>query len=106
MFDLNDSLRSYAAPVMAQLGDGAPVDYNIREDFSLGDLSEFIRKFADGEGGSICTFTVCNPETFAAAQQDPDQYNLIRVRMGGWTEFFVALFPHHQEQHMRRPLYV
>jgi pyruvate-formate lyase len=25
--------------------------------------------------------------------------------MGGWTEFFVTLFPDHQEQHKRRPLY-
>ena len=31
--------------------------------------------------------------------------NLVRVRMGGWTEFFVALYPVHQEQHKRRPLY-
>lgn len=103
---LNASLRSYANPVMARLGDGAPADYNIPENFPLGDLVKFIRKFANGEGGSICTFTVCDPKTFADAQQNPDLYNLIRVRMGGWTEFFVTLFPHHQEQHKRRPLYV
>jgi pyruvate-formate lyase len=64
-----------------------------------------IRRFANGEGGSICTFTAADPETFAAAQQDPERYNLVRVRMGGWTEFFVALFPDHQEQHKRRPFY-
>jgi pyruvate-formate lyase len=103
---LNDSLRSFANPVMKHFGDGAPVDYNVREDYPPENLVKFIRRFANGEGGSICTFTVCDPETFAAAQQNPDQYNLIRVRMGGWTEFFVALFPHHQEQHKRRPLYV
>jgi len=103
---LNDSLRSYANPVMQHFGDGAPVDYNIPEDYPLENLVNFIRVFANGAGGSICTFTVCDPQTFAAAQQDPDQYNLIRVRMGGWTEFFVTLFPHHQEQHKRRPLYV
>lgn len=103
---LTDSLRSYGNPVMEHFGDGAPVDYNIREDYPVQDLVKFIRRFADGEGGSVCTFTVCDPQTFASAQQNPDQYNLIRVRMGGWTEFFVALFPHHQEQHKRRPLYV
>jgi pyruvate-formate lyase len=103
---LRASLRSYANPVMARFGDGAPVDYNIPEDYPLGDLVKFIQRFANGEGGSICTFTVCDPKTFAAAQHNPDLYNLIRVRMGGWTEFFVTLFPHHQEQHKRRPLYV
>jgi pyruvate-formate lyase len=102
---LHDSLRSYANPVMERLGDGAPIDYNIREDMPLPELVAMIRKFANGEGGSICTFTAADPETFAAAQQNPEQYNLVRVRMGGWTEFFVALFPDHQEQHKRRPLY-
>ena len=40
-----------------------------------------------------------------AAQRDPAAFNLVRVRMGGWTEFFITLFPDHQEQHKRRPLY-
>jgi len=102
---LGDSLRSYRNPVMQRLGDGAPIDYNIPEDFPLADLVTMIRRFANGEGGSICTFTAADPETFAAAQQDPERYNLVRVRMGGWTEFFVALFPDHQEQHKRRPFY-
>jgi pyruvate-formate lyase len=106
IFDLNVSLRSYANPVMTHFGDGAPVDYNIPEDYPVECLMEFIRRFAKGEGSSICTLTVCDPKTFAAAQERPDEYNLIRVRMGGWTEFFVTLFPHHQEQHKRRPLYV
>ncbi|HZG52283.1 MAG TPA: pyruvate formate lyase family protein [Pyrinomonadaceae bacterium] len=104
-YTLDAGLRSYANPVMTRFGDGAPVDYNLPEDFPLKDLVKAIRKFADGKSGSICTFTVGNPETFAAAQKDPDKYNLVRVRMGGWTEFFVALFPDHQEQHKRRPLY-
>jgi pyruvate-formate lyase len=90
---------------MARLGDGAPIDYNIREDLPPSDLARLIRRFANGEGGSICTFTVANPETFAAAQKNPERYNLVRVRMGGWTEFFITLFPDHQEQHKRRPLY-
>jgi pyruvate-formate lyase len=103
---LDDSLRSYNSNVMQRFGDGAPSDYNIPEDFPLADLTGFIRRFANGEGGSVCTFTVADPQTFANAQHDPDNYNLVRVRMGGWTEFFVTLFPDHQEQHKRRPQYV
>jgi pyruvate-formate lyase len=104
-YKLADSLRSYKNPVMARLGDGAPVDYNLPEDFPLPDHVRTLRRFANGDGGSICTFTVADPETFLAAQKDPERYNLVRVRMGGWTEFFVTLFPDHQEQHKRRPLY-
>jgi len=91
--------------VMRRFGDGAPVDYNVGENMPKADLVKILRAFADGEGGSICTVTVADPQTFAAAQRDPEAYNLVRVRMGGWTEFFITLFPDHQEQHKRRPLY-
>ncbi len=104
-YDLGASLRSYHNEVMRRFGDGAPVDYNLREDFPEADLARMLRDFADGKGGSICTFTVADPETLAAAQRAPEAYNLVRVRMGGWTEFFITLFPDHQEQHKRRPLY-
>lgn len=103
--NLKASLGSYANGVMKRFGDGAPVDYNLPEDYPVADLVSMLRAFADGRGGSICTFTVADPETFLAAQRDPERYNLVRVRMGGWTEFFVVLFPDHQEQHKRRPLY-
>lgn len=104
-FQLAESLRSYAHPVMRRFGDGAPVDYNIPEDLPATELKDMLRRFANREGGSICTFTACDPKTFAAAQERPESYNLLRVRMGGWTEFFITLFPNHQEQHKRRPLY-
>jgi pyruvate-formate lyase len=106
IFQLADSMRSYAHPVMHRFGDGAPVDYNIPEGLPVTELKDLLRRFANSKGGSICTFTACDPETFAAAQAQPENYNLVRVRMGGWTEFFITLFPNHQEQHKRRPLYV
>lgn len=102
---LANSFRSYADASMLRLGDGAPADYNIPEDFPLVLLTQQIQAFAHGTGGSIATFTVANPQTLLKAQQHPDEFNLVRVRMGGWTEFFVCLFPEHQEQHRRRPLF-
>jgi pyruvate-formate lyase len=104
-YGLAESLRSYHNASMRRFGDGAPVDYNVREDMPRSELAAMLRAFADGQGGSICTFTVADPETLAAAQRDPEAHNLVRVRMGGWTEFFITLFPDHQEQHKRRPLY-
>jgi hypothetical protein len=37
------------------------------------------------------------------ATRDPEKYDLLRARMGGWSEFFVSMFPAHQAQHQRRP---
>lgn len=99
------SLRSYSNPIAAHFADGMPVDYNVPEYLPLHVLVGMIRSFAAPGGGSICTFTAANPETLAGAVARPDEHNLIRVRMGGWSEFFIALFPAHQSQHMRRPLY-
>ncbi|HEX6041363.1 pyruvate formate lyase family protein, partial [Longimicrobium sp.] len=86
------------------LWDGAPTDMNIREDFPVEALERVLASFAAGQGSNILTITCANPETFAAAATDPEQYDLLRVRMGGWSEFFVAMFPEHQAQHQRRPL--
>lgn len=103
---LAESFRSYADPSIHRLGDGAPVDYNIPENFPPEKLAVYLKGFAEGQSGSIATFTAADPETLLGAQQRPEDFNLVRVRMGGWSEFFVSLFPEHQEQHRRRPLYV
>jgi pyruvate-formate lyase len=103
---LAEGLKSYASPAVSLLSDGAPGDLNLPEDFPVEELVSAIRRFAAGEAGNMMTFTVANPETFLNATQRPEDYNLLRVRMGGWTEFFITLFPDHQEQHRRRPLYV
>lgn len=100
-----DGLESFSDSSINLLSDGAPPDFNIKEDFDEAELSKIIGAFAGGHGGNMLTITVSNPETFASAQENPSDYNLIRVRMGGWTEFFISLFPALQEQHKRRPLF-
>jgi pyruvate-formate lyase len=109
------ALESYADPRIDLLSDGAPADLNIGEDFPKERLLEAMRAFANGRGGNVLTLTVADPATFAAAERatsdetsdayDPDAFNLVRVRMGGWSEYFNALFPAHQAQHRRRPFY-
>src|SRR5881394_2911490 len=89
--NLADSFRSYNNASMSRMGDGAPADYNLPEDFPHSVLTERLRDFSQGKGGSVATFTVVDPQTFVGAQKDPDSFNLVRVRMGGWTEFFVCL---------------
>jgi pyruvate-formate lyase len=66
-------------------------------------LEQALMAFAEGCGSSIMTISCANPETYEQARLDPEKYDLLRVRMGGWSEFFVTMFPAHQAQHQRRP---
>lgn len=102
---LREALSSWNHDSVNRLSDGAPSDFNIAEDFPLETLVEVLRAFADGEGSNIMTVTTASPETLWAAEETPDDYDLIRVRMGGWTEFYSVLFPAHKKQHQRRPVY-
>ena len=89
------------------ISNAAPVDLNIKEDFPLEDLVEFIDRYSKGEVGSnLITVTCVNPDTYQQAVDEPEKYELVRVRMGGWTEYFAAMFPAHQGQHQRRPFFV
>jgi pyruvate-formate lyase len=96
-------MAGFAGPGVESMWDGAPTDFNIREDFPLESLDRALTAFANGRGSSIMTITCANPETYAQAALDPEKYDLLRARMGGWTEFFVTMFPAHQAQHQRRP---
>ena len=54
---------------------------------------------------SFVLVTCADPETFANAQRSPEQYDLIRVRTGGWSEFYIAFFTAHQKHQERRMYY-
>ncbi|MDD5057453.1 MAG: Dyp-type peroxidase [Sideroxydans sp.] len=88
------------------LSNAAPVDVNIREDFPLDELKKVLRQFADSElGSNLLTVTTGDPETYAGAQTLPEKYDLVRVRQGGWSEFYMAMFPQHQQYIIRRPYF-
>ena len=91
-----------------KISNASPVDLNIREDFPEEELVRFITRYAkgDGVGSNLITVSCANPDTYARAEKAPERYELVRVRMGSWTEFFAAMFPPHQEQHKRRPWFV
>lgn len=103
---IKDSDSIEADPIGCGLSNGAPLDINIREDFPKTELVDILKKYAQGEiGSNMMSVSCANPETLLDAQNFPEKYDLIRLRMGGWSEFFVAMFPNHQEQHKRRPLF-
>ncbi|XP_066285311.1 (2S)-3-sulfopropanediol dehydratase-like [Branchiostoma lanceolatum] len=84
---------------------GSEVDLMIREDFPLDKLADFLRHYSDLDvpiGSNVIAITCANPETLEKASKKTDPYELVRVRQGGWTEFFITLFPVHQGQQRRR----
>ena len=103
---LKKSLSSWNNKAFEHFSDGAPADFNIGEDFPLEVLIDVLQDFADGKGGNMMTVTTASTEILCKAKADPEFYNLVRVRMGGWTEFFSVLYGAHKEQHLRRPIYL
>ncbi|WP_373488711.1 pyruvate formate lyase family protein [Blastomonas sp.] len=102
---METAFASWNHPSITRLSDGAPSDFNIAEGTSLTELTDAISAFAQGRGSSIMTVTTASPQTLAAAEKAPLDYDLLRVRMGGWTEFYSVLFADHKRQHRRRPIY-
>jgi pyruvate-formate lyase/deferrochelatase/peroxidase EfeB len=102
------ALKGYSSPAFEYARNiFAPVDIDIPEDFSEEALVAAIKAFGRAElGFNILSISCCDLETMQRALEFPEQYDLIRQRMGGWNEFFVTMFPAHQQQHMRRPLFV
>ena len=96
-------MAGFSGKGVEAMWDGAPNDFNIREDFPVEALEQALMAFANGRGSTIMTITCADPETYEQATKDPEKYDLLRARMGGWTEFFVTMFPAHQAQHQRRP---
>lgn len=98
------ALAGYTGAGTDAIWDGGPTDFNIDEAFPVQDLVKLLNEFADGRGSNLLTITCASPETFAEAPTRPEKYDLLRVRMGGWSEFFTSMFPDSQHQHQRRPI--
>ncbi|KAI2770086.1 PFL-like glycyl radical enzyme [Daldinia loculata] len=98
------AMESYTGEAMQiGLSNAAPVDMNIPEDFPQDQLQQFLADFAQGKvGGNLLTLTCADLETYQRASEDSEKYNLLRVRMGGWTEFYATMFPGYQEHQQRR----
>jgi len=93
-------------PINHGIANCAPIDLNIREDWPLDKLKELIHDFAHSKiGSNMITITCADPETYQGAAKFPERYDLVRSRMGGWTEFYVAMFDFHQQSILRRPYY-
>lgn len=101
--DAVEVLENLRSPSAFGFANGAPLDFNIEEGMDVKRLIQILSAFVDGAGSNILTVTTADQGTFLAAPDAPEAHDLLRVRMGGWTEMFVALHALHQRVHPRRP---
>ncbi len=103
---LPGAILSYGKMHKSNLPAGGPLDLRLAKRLVEGDegtarMSALIRSFVD-TGGNMMTLTVADTAELRAAQQDPDSYKSLRVRMGGWCAYFTMLSSEQQEHQIRR----
>jgi formate C-acetyltransferase len=101
-----NAILSYAHMHHYNLPAGGPLDLRLNRSTVLGDrgtdrMVALVRTFVE-TGGSMMTLTVVDVEELRAAQEDPEQYRSLRVRMGGWCAYFTMLSREQQDHHIRR----
>jgi len=100
------AIRSYCRMNGADLAGGAPLDLRFAGSHLQGAagtdrLAALIQVFI-ALGGNMLTLTVTDVEELKRAMLEPMNYRGLRVRMGGWTAYFVALNPEQQRLHIAK----
>jgi formate C-acetyltransferase len=100
------AIRSYLKMRVADLAAGAPIDLRFSRQSLTGEvglqrLAGFLKTFID-LGGNMITLTVTEVEELKKAMREPEKYRHLRVRMGGWTAYFVMLSEEQQRIHIQR----
>ena len=85
---------------------GSPLDLRLARRLVEGEegtrrMAALVRGFVEA-GGTVMTLTVADTEELRAAQREPERYQSLRVRMGGWCAYFTMLSREQQEHHIRR----
>ena len=100
------AIRSYCRMNGSELAGGAPLDLRfagsqIRGEAGTQRLAAFLQVFI-ALGGNMLTITVTDVEELKRALLEPMNYRGLRVRMGGWSAYFVALTPEQQRLHIAK----
>jgi formate C-acetyltransferase len=89
------AIASYLGLPVLDMPGGSPLDLRLNklglEDAAgLMRIEALIRVFLEG-GGPMLTLTITSAEELRRAMVEPDKYRHLRVRMGGWSAYFVML---------------
>ena len=100
------AINSYLKLQTSEMAAGAPIDLRLSKRGLEGAagtmrIAALIKTFIQ-EGGNMMTLTVTDAEELRRAIAEPEKYRSLRVRMGGWTAYFVLLSKEAQAIHLRR----
>ncbi|MBN2188656.1 MAG: hypothetical protein JW699_04320, partial [Chitinispirillaceae bacterium] len=100
------AINSYLKMRVGELAGGAPIDLKFSKSTLKGEdgtrrLAGLIQAFIE-QGGNMLTLTVTDVEELKSAMAQPDKYRHLRVRMGGWSAYFVMLGKEQQRVHIER----
>jgi len=100
------AIRSATKPDLSKFMAGAPLDLSINANEVSGEpginkLENLIRSFID-IGGNILTITVSSEKIFRDAQTHPEKHRTLRVRLGGFSAYFILLPQYQQEIMIKR----
>jgi pyruvate-formate lyase len=103
---LPGAILSYSKMHDSNLPAGSPLDLRLAKRLIQGEegterMAALIRSFVD-TGGNMMTLTVADTEELKAAQNEPEKYRSLRVRMGGWCAYFTMLSKEQQDHHIHR----
>jgi len=100
------AIHSYLKMQVADLAAGAPIDLRFSKSSMKGitgtqRLTGFIKAFIE-LGGNMLTLTLTDVEELKRAMKEPEKYRHLRVRVGGWTAYWVTLTEEYQRLHIQR----
>jgi choline trimethylamine-lyase len=100
------AIGSYASMHVSELAAGAPLDLRLSASSVNGKngtnrLAGLLKAFVN-IGGNMLTVTVTDVEELRRAMKEPEKHRHLRVRMGGWSAYFVALSEEQQRLHISR----
>lgn len=100
------AIRSYLKLNTAPMAAGAPIDLRLSKNGLEGEdgtrrLAALIKTFLQ-QGGNMMTLTITSAEELRRAMAEPEKYQGLRVRMGGWSAYYVLLSRASQEIHLKR----
>ncbi|MCL2056471.1 MAG: hypothetical protein FWH02_04520 [Oscillospiraceae bacterium] len=100
------SIISHTALDMTALPVGSPTDLRLSAKLVEGEggmerLMGVVKSFVT-LGGNMLTLTVADTGLLRKAQEQPEKYRDLRVRMGGWSAYFTMLSKEQQEYHIQK----
>jgi formate C-acetyltransferase len=99
-------LHSVASLDFAETPNGAVLDVMLHPSATRGEggldaLVALIKTFF-ADGGYALQFNVVDADTLRAAQQHPEQYSTLQIRVTGWSVYFVTLSREQQDMFIAR----